>query len=101
MGRAQMYLHPGVSVPSRGYFFPIKRTVFNIKHSYQVSVPSRGYFFPIAKIASDSIYKLGFRPLSGLFFSDKNGFENGRKRILNVSVPSRGYFFPILILGRE
>ena len=61
-----------------------------------VSVPSRGYFFPISQTHNKwRVLGTCFRPLSGLFFSDnkgKNRIKNDSKR---VSVPSRGYFFPI------
>mgnify|MGYP006940527980 FL=1 len=38
-----------VSVPSRGYFFPIRNEQMSNtkKTDWRVSVPSRGYFFPI------------------------------------------------------
>ena len=60
-----------VSVPSRGYFFPILTDTEMIDlEELTVSVPSRGYFFPI--IGSDAIYRLnkdGFpSPLGVIFF---------------------------------
>ena len=41
----------------------------------------------------------GFRPLSGLFFSDKLTLAYILQGGNIVSVPSRGYFFPIMYQG--
>ena len=84
-----------VSVPSRGYFFPIRRSCSDKFQEWGFPSPLGVIFFRSLQLPAKGLFFLRFRPLSGLFFPDAIGWWIIAENVKRVSVPSRGYFFPI------